>query len=290
MRPNILVAGKNGQLGSELQDLAKNNDQFNFIFTDRTELDITDEKALNFAIKEYNPKYFINCTAYTAVDRAETDRENAYKVNAAAMSNLALTCKEYSVILLHVSTDYVFNGNATVPYREEQPTDPVNYYGYTKRAGEELVLEGNPASVIIRTSWVYSHYGNNFVKTMLRLMKERNELSIVSDQQGSPTYARDLAAAIVQVIEKLEEGKVENPFGIYHYSNEGIISWHDFAQAIREQKGFNCTVHAIPTSAYPTPAKRPAYSGLDKEKIQQVFGIVLQPWRNSLEVCLSKLQ
>jgi dTDP-4-dehydrorhamnose reductase len=252
MKKTILVSGKNGQLGSELQDYAKLNDRFHYFFSDADELDITDPSALAAAFEQYQPAYFINCAAYTAVDKAETDRDT--------------------------------------PYLETQATDPVNYYGYTKLAGEQAAFEHNPRSIVVRTSWVYSRYGANFVKTMLRLMGERAELNVVSDQVGSPTYAKDLADALMQMVEQLEAGKVNGePFGIYHYSNGGIISWYDFATAIRDSRQLACKVNPIPTTAYPTPAKRPAYSAFDKQKIQQVFGITIRDWQESLAECLSKL-
>jgi dTDP-4-dehydrorhamnose reductase len=290
MKKTILVSGKNGQLGSELQDYAKLNDRFHYFFSDADELDITDPSALAAAFEQYQPAYFINCAAYTAVDKAETDRDTAFRINATATGEIARQCKLHNTVFLHVSTDYVFDGNNTTPYLETQATDPVNYYGYTKLAGEQAAFEHNPRSIVVRTSWVYSRYGANFVKTMLRLMGERAELNVVSDQVGSPTYAKDLADALMQMVEQLEAGKVNGePFGIYHYSNGGIISWYDFATAIRDSRQLACKVNPIPTTAYPTPAKRPAYSAFDKQKIQQVFGITIRDWQESLAECLSKL-
>jgi dTDP-4-dehydrorhamnose reductase len=277
----IIVSGKNGQLGSELKDIAALYPQFDFYFFDRTELDIANLDAINAVFEKYKPSYFINTAAYTAVDKAETEQERAYLNNAEATGNIAKTSRDYGTKLIHVSTDYVFNGKGNQPYKEDDATDPVNYYGYTKWMGEQLALQNNPQTIVIRTSWVYSVYGNNFVKTMLRLMKERTDIDVVSDQFGSPTYAKDLAEAIMQIID-------QNNFqpGIYHFSNDGEINWHTFATAIKEAKQFSCNVHAIPASQYPTPAKRPAYSVMSKEKIQAVFNIQLKPWKKSLAECL----
>jgi dTDP-4-dehydrorhamnose reductase len=283
-KPVIIVSGKNGQLGNELNDISKDYPQFEFHFFDKTELDIADAEAINIAFEKYKPAYFINTAAYTGVDKAETEQEQAYKINAEATGNIAKACKAYSTRLIHISTDYVFNGTGTQPYKEEDATDPVNYYGYTKWMGEKLALENNPQTIVIRTSWVYSAYGNNFVKTILRLMKDRTDLNVVADQFGSPTYAKDLAEAVLQMITK-------NHFipGIYHFSNSGEINWHTFAIAIKDAKHFSCNVHAIPSSQYPTPAKRPAYSVMSKEKIQSAFNIQLKPWQQSLAECLEKL-
>lgn len=301
----VLVSGKNGQLGKEIRDIASLHENLQFIFFDKDELDITNDASLQSAFKKYAPSFFINCAAYTAVDKAETEQEKAYLVNAEAVSNIAKNCQQYKTKLVHISTDYVFDGRATQPYKEDDKTDPVNYYGYTKWLGEQLALNNNPDTIVIRTSWVYSIYGNNFVKTMLRLMKERKEINVVNDQLGSPTYAKDLAEVIMQIVsgewsvvsgESLQVGKSESPKeethslnGIYHFSNNGIISWYDFAIAIKEIKQLSCIVNPIPTTAYPTPAKRPAYSVFDKTKIKSIFNIQLKDWRDSLAVCLQYL-
>ena len=305
----ILVSGKNGQLGKELQDVASFNKEKRFIFFDKDELNIADNASLQAAFEKYLPSFFINCAAYTAVDKAETEQEKAYLVNAEAVSNIAKQCHQFKTKLIHLSTDYVFDGHATQPYKEDDKTDPVNYYGYTKWLGEQLALNNNPGTIIIRTSWVYSSYGNNFVKTMLRLMKEREEINVVNDQLGSPTYAKDLAAAIVAIVHSersMMNGEIVNressnanlqskeahhspPTHIYHFSNDGIISWYDFAVAIKEIKQLNCIVNPIPTTAYPTPAKRPAYSVFDKTKIKDTFNIQLKDWRDSLSLCLQHL-
>ncbi|CAN5572057.1 dTDP-4-dehydrorhamnose reductase [soil metagenome] len=283
-KPVIIVSGKNGQLGKELKDAAVLFPQFYFHFFDRTELDIANAESINNTFEKYKPTYFINTAAYTLVDKAETEQEQAYLINAAATGDIANACKAYNTKLIHISTDYVFNGNGNEPYKETDATDPVNYYGYTKWMGEQLALQNNPATIVIRTSWVYSVYGNNFVKTMLRLMKDRTDLNVVSDQFGTPTYAKDLAEVIMQIISK----GIFQP-GIYHFSNEGEINWYEFASAIKDKKQFNCTVHPIPSSQYPTPAKRPAYSVMSKEKIKSTFNIQLKPWQQSLAACLEKL-
>lgn len=282
---NILITGKNGQLGNEIQVLASSYPSYNFLYTDIDELDITNNQLVLDFFNEHKPVICINAAAYTAVDKAETEKELAFKVNAEAVKILAQACSKFNTKFIHVSTDYVFNGQATRPYKEDDPTDPVNYYGYTKLKSEEFARAECPSAIIIRTSWVYSTYGNNFVKTMLRLMKERESINVVNDQVGSPTYAADLAEVILQIA-TLKHDRKE---GIYHYSNEGVISWFDFAVAIKEISGSSCRVNPIPTSAYPSPAKRPAYSAFDKEKITEVFGIELQDWRKSLERCVKLL-
>jgi dTDP-4-dehydrorhamnose reductase len=285
-KPVVLVTGKNGQLGSELADLAPSlSNNFTFSFLGRDELDISNEQQVKQVFNTLKPAFVINCGAYTAVDKAETEKEKALAGNAYSVGIMASLCKQLGAKFIHISTDYVFNGLGTVPYREDDATDPVNYYGYTKLQGEKLALQNNENSIVIRTSWVYSKYGNNFVKTMIRLMKERPEIRVVSDQVGSPTYAKDLAEAIIQIIEG------NKPFkpGIYHFSNEGVISWFDFATAIQQLKHLNSTVSPIPTSAFPTPAKRPAYSVMSKDKIAADYGITVRNWKDALIECLEKL-
>lgn len=284
-QPKILVTGKDGQLGSELQDIAKSYPQFNFVFTDRSVLDITDSIAADDYFSKVLPQFCINAAAYTAVDKAENERDLAMKVNADAVGNLAKACKKYNATFIHISTDYVFDGTASSPYPEDHKTNPVNFYGLTKLKGEEAAIFENPTSIIIRTSWVYSKYGNNFVKTMLRLMSERPSINVVNDQFGSPTNAADLAEAILQMIQIF---KKENA-GIYHYSNSGEISWFEFAQAIKKYSGSSCDVLPIPTSAYPTPAKRPSYSVFLKTKIASTFGIEIKDWKTSLCNCIASL-
>lgn len=281
----ILVTGQNGQLGNELKVLSKTFPQYEYVFTDADELDITDAEKVDEYFRNYKPVICINAAAYTAVDKAETDRELALKINARAVGNLAENCRKLNTRFIHISTDYVFDGTAAIPYNEDHPVSPVNFYGESKLKGEEIALEKMPSAVIIRTSWVYSFFGNNFVKTMLRLMRERESIQVINDQFGSPTYAADLAAVIMQIA-----AEAEDKGGIYHFSNEGIISWFDFAVAIKEFAGLPCNVKPIDTSGYPTPAKRPAYSAMSKEKIQSVFGIQLKYWKDSLQQCMQLLQ
>ncbi|WP_207492749.1 dTDP-4-dehydrorhamnose reductase [Aridibaculum aurantiacum] len=281
MNPIILVAGKNGQLGSELQQLEPAFPQFIFQLTDRSTLDITDKQQVDEYFAKYKISFCINAAAYTAVDKAEAEKETALFVNEQAVANLASACKQHNARLIHVSTDYVFDGNATIPYTEDHPVSPVNFYGETKLKGEQAAMQ-DPSSIVIRTSWVYSHFGNNFVKTMLRLMRDRDSLNVVNDQVGSPTNAADLAKAILDIIVKLQNHPSQ-PGGIYHYSNEGVISWFQFAEAIASYSGTSCKVGAIPSSAYPTPAKRPAYSVLNKEKIKNDFQVQVPHWKESLD-------
>jgi dTDP-4-dehydrorhamnose reductase len=281
----IIVTGSNGQLGQELQRLAPAFPSFTFHFFDRAELDITNGNQVHSTFALLKPAFCINCAAYTAVDKAESEPDAAFSINAEGTKNLAAASKQLGARFIHVSTDYVFNGMGAAPYKEDDPTDPVNLYGASKQKGEQFALEANPESVVIRTSWVYSSFGNNFVKTMLRLMQSRTEISVVADQTGSPTYAADLAEAIMQIV---HSGNWQS--GIYHFSNEGVITWHEFALEIQHYSHLACTVHPIATEQYPTPAKRPKYSVMDKEKIQQVYGISLVPWRSSLYRCLDLLK
>lgn len=284
-RPTIIVSGKNGQVGSELILLYASYSVFNWIFLGREELDLSSEASIDKAFKEYQPAYFINCAAYTAVDKAEEERDLAEKINAKAVGIIAKKCKNYNTILIHLSTDYVFDGDGISPYKTDELTNPVNFYGATKREGEKLALQNNKQTIIIRTAWVYSIFGKNFVKTMLRLMSERNEISVVNDQIGSPTYARDLAFALAEII-----SSEKKHFGIYHFTNEGVISWYDFAIAIKEIAGSGCKVNAIPTSQFPTPAKRPHYSVLDNTDLQKDYHIQPRNWRDSLQECVKYLQ
>ena len=288
-KPLIVVTGKSGQLGWEIEQLAKTwENDYNFLFAGRADLDLTKPDSIAPFFERHIPAYFINCAAYTAVDKAETEQEQAYITNAESVGKIAQQCNLSGCTLISISTDYVFDGNGTRPYRvDDVSTSPVNYYGYTKWLGEKLALENNPKTIIIRTSWVYSTHGNNFVKTMLRLMKERPELKVVSDQIGSPTYAADLAGAILQVIQSLTKGNTH--YGIYHYSNQGVISWYDFAVAIRDKARLQTTVLPIPSSAYPTPAKRPAYSVMDTNDIVKDFGVKLNTWEDSLTHCIQLL-
>lgn len=289
MRPLILVTGKNGQVGNELVKLSTQYPQFDYEFTDVAELDITDDKLVRDFFTERKPVCCINAAAYTAVDKAETDRDLALTINAEAVGILAENCARVGAQFIHISTDYVYDGLATTPYLEDNEVSPVNFYGFSKLEGEKIAFNKLPSTVVIRTSWVYSFFGNNFVKTMLRLMSERDSLNVVGDQVGSPTYAADLAAAIMQIA--VQQQTTGQSFGgIYHYSNEGIISWFDFATEIKALGNKNCGVNAIPTSSYPTPAKRPAYSGMNKDKIASTFNLKLRDWKESLEECIGLLQ
>jgi dTDP-4-dehydrorhamnose reductase len=280
----ILVTGAEGQLGKCLQDLAKENPSFKFIFCSKAQLDITSEVAIKNAVEEYQPSYLVNTAAYTAVDLAESEKEKAFVVNADSMIGLSRICKEKDTRLIHISTDYVFNGDETVPYKEDDVLNPINVYGDSKAAGEINTLKENPGAIIIRSSWIYSSYGKNFVKTMLQLMRTREQVRVVNDQFGSPTYAADLAVAILNLI-------VSNKWvgGIYHYTNTGIISWYEFALAIKEIAQLHCEIIPITTSEFPTAAKRPSYSALDNRKIQATYGIIASQWKKSLSVCLEKI-
>lgn len=282
----ILITGANGQLGNEFRTLATRHPEHSFIFLSRQELSISDADSVREVLKSHHPHWVVNCAAYTAVDKAETEKELAMAINAEAAGVLAAVCAELNAKFIHISTDYVFDGSSAQPYREDAATGPINTYGQSKLIGEQLVLQKNPNAIIIRTSWVYSFFGNNFVKTMMRLMKERESINVVSDQVGSPTYAADLANAIMHII---NNNNASGAKGIFHYSNEGQISWYEFAQAIKELTGSSCAVNPIPSSQFPTPAKRPQYSLLDKTRIRSVFHVEIPDWRESLEVCVNKL-
>ena len=281
----ILVTGSNGQLGSEIRSLSAYY-SYQFLFTDVQDLDITDRNALHQFLVENKVNTILNCAAYTAVDRAEDDFQTADKVNHLAVKYLAEESKTLGITLIHISTDYVFNGKAFMPYKENDLTDPQSVYGTTKRAAEEEMISLQiPNSIIIRTSWVYSAYGNNFVKTMRRLGAEKEHINVISDQIGSPTYAKDLAVCMLDILPKIANSKTQ----IYHFSNEGVSSWYDFAVAIMEMSGLPCEVIPIPSSQYPTPAKRPFYSVMDKSKIKKEFDIKIAHWKESLKECLDLL-
>ncbi len=281
----ILVTGAHGQLGTEINFLSSLLENHNFVFVSHADLDIADPVAVaDFFSKEYFTT-IINCAAYTAVDKAESDQDKALKVNATGAANLAMAAKRTGARFIHFSTDFVFDGNHSVPYLETDPTNPLSVYGATKLVGEKQVMEANPDAVIIRTSWVYSSFGNNFVKTIIRLCKEREQLNIIYDQIGTPTYARDLAATVLKIIQHPEWKP-----GIYNYSNEGVASWYDFAIAIRDLAGLKTTILPIETAQYPTPAVRPKYSVLNKKKIKEVYGLQIPYWRNSLEKCIALLK
>ncbi len=286
-KKNILVTGANGQLGSELRALSSGYSQYHFLFTDRSTLPVDDLKALEGYFKAHRVDHCINCAAYTAVDKAESEKEKAFAINADAAGNLALICKQHHTQLFHISTDYVFDGNGSRPYKETDATAPLGVYGASKLKGEHLVQKNDPSAIIIRTAWVYSSYGHNFVKTMHRLMKERESIGVVNDQQGSPTYAADLAKAIMQII---GSGEIKDKAGIYHYTNAGAVTWYQFAVAIKELTGSICKVNPITTENYPTPASRPKYSVLDTKKIRDSFGISIPDWNKSLEKCLTLIK
>jgi dTDP-4-dehydrorhamnose reductase len=286
----ILVTGANGQLGKELKELSSSFPEFDFIFLSRTDLPIHHYEMVRDYFKVYKPSFFINCAAYTAVDRAEQEKDLAMQVNGESVGVLAAICKENDCRFIHVSTDYVFDGNATEPYTEDSPTNPQSAYGASKLEGEKQALQFNSDTIIIRTSWVYSEFGKNFVKTMMKLMSEKKEISVVNDQTGSPTYALDLAEAILTIVANSSAQSKNWKPGIYHYSNSGVISWYEFAVAIKEITGVDCVIHPIPTSSYPTPAKRPVYSVLNTKKIQQEFGIVIPEWKQSLAKCMPKVK
>lgn len=280
----ILVTGSNGQLGSELRVMSNTYTQFHWVFTDRATLNLSDLEGLVTVLSNSQPEYIINCGAHTAVDRAESELELADVLNHRAVAVLAKWCTENNCKLIHISTDYVFDGTAATPLTESALTGPINVYGQTKLAGELACSKECPTGIIIRTSWVYSSFGANFVKTMSKLMQERETLNVVNDQIGSPTYAADLAQAIMTILTHPNWQA-----GIYHFSNEGEISWYEFALAIQEIGEFDCKVRGIPTSAYPTPAKRPQYSLLDKSKIKATFGVIVPEYRESLIACMRQL-
>ena len=282
---HILVTGSNGQLGSELQALAPaHDDTCRFFFTDVAELDITDRQAVYSFIEQNRISVIVNCAAFTAVDKAESEPELCNLLNHIAPGYLAEAIASVGGTMIQISTDYVFDGTSCKPYKEEDITNPQTVYGRTKLAGEESVIRTCAGSMVIRTAWLYSTYGNNFVKTMLRLGKERDKLGVVADQIGTPTYARDLANAILTVIEKGIKP------GVYHFTNEGTCSWYDFTKAIHRMEGIeNCEVSPIHTEDYPVPAKRPHYSVLDKTKIKQTYELDIRWWEDALKDCLKKL-
>ncbi len=282
---NILITGCNGQLGNEMQLLAAAHPELTYFFTDVKELDITDETAVKTYIKKHEIDCVINCAAYTAVDKAETDEALCEKLNHKAPGYLAQAIEEQDGCMIHVSTDYVFDGTAHIPYREDAPTCPNTVYGRTKLAGEQAVMQNCKQAVVIRTAWLYSTFGNNFVKTMLRLGREKENLGVIFDQIGSPTYGRDLAAAIFAILTK------DFVPGIYHFSNEGVISWYDFTKAVHRIAGItNCNVRPLHTEEYPAPAPRPHYSVLDKTKIKETYGIDIPYWEDSLTECIRILE
>lgn len=286
-KPTILVTGANGQMGNELQVLAPGFPDYRFLFVTKKDLNISDATATEKYFSEHPIDFCINCAAYTAVDKAESEPENAYLINATAVAMLAFVCEKNNTQLIHISTDYVFDGTAIQPYKETDKTNPVSVYGKSKLQGEELVMQHAPSTIIIRTAWLYSSFKANFVKTMLRLMREKESINVVSDQFGCPTYAADLAAAIMQIITSNQSNK--DP-GIYHYSNGGITNWYEFAIAIKKLTGSSCIVNPVTTAEYPTVANRPAYSVLDTTKIKETFKLKIPNWEKSLEKCLALLK
>ncbi len=288
----VLVTGSGGQLGSELRRLTDSS--ADFVFVDRQAMPLEQPETFRAVFEEVRPEVLINAGAYTAVDKAEAERALAYAVNASAVGELAALCKEFGTLLIHVSTDYVFDGTATHPYLETDTVHPLGVYGSSKEEGERLALAGHNRTIIIRTSWVYSYYGKNFVKTMLRLLREKETLGVVNDQVGRPTYAADLASAILDITHQYAvlplEQQLTDPrfYGIYQYADYGVISWYDLTVAIAQEVHATCTVKPITTAEYPTPAKRPAYSVLSTTKIEEAFGLHIPLWKDSLKACLSR--
>ncbi|MFK7781784.1 dTDP-4-dehydrorhamnose reductase [Psychroserpens sp.] len=280
---NILVTGAKGQLATCIKALDNSSD-YNFIYKNSEDLDITDLISVESFFKRNKISFCVNCAAYTAVDKAESDQKKAHNVNVNGSENLAKTCAQYNSKLIHISTDFVFNGSSNTPYNEDDNTNPLGVYGLTKLEGEQKIQKNLEKYFIIRTSWLYSEFGNNFLKTMLRLSNNRDELGVVSDQIGTPTYAMDLAHVILKII---KENHIA--YGIYHYSNEGVASWYDFAFTIFDLSKVKITVNPISTEDFPTPAERPKYSVLDKTKIKEVFKLEIPHWKNSLKTAISNL-
>lgn len=283
---NILVTGSAGQLGNSLRDIAGDSSN-RYIFTDVAELDITNKSAIITMMEAEKVNMVINCAAYTNVDRAEDDFDTANLINNTAVRNLAESCKQFGATFIHVSTDYVFDGSSNIPYTEDMPLAPLGVYGVTKLHGEQAVLESGCEYIIIRTSWLYSEYGKNFVKTMMMLTEERETLNVVFDQAGTPTYAGDLARAIYDIV---ENNKYTGNNGIYHFSNEGVCSWYDFAREISELARTECDIRPCHSNEFPSKVNRPHYSVLDKTKIKTTFGLTIPYWKDSLRVCISNLQ
>lgn len=289
-KPLILVTGANGQLGMEISERAVNFPQFNFYFTDKSTIAVQDKSAVMAWFIQHRPAYCINCAAYTAVDKAEEPGEiaAAFAVNADAPGYLAEAAAAMNTRLIHISTDYVFDGKGNKPYTETDATNPQGVYALSKLKGEEAALQYNPDTIVIRTSWLYSAYGSNFVKTINAKLKEKTVLNVVNDQFGSPTYAGSLSAIIMKIIGLIQSGN-SVPGGIYHFCNEGVISWYEFALAIKEFTGSSCEIIPVPTDAYPVRAVRPPYSALNTSRIIALTGVEILPWKDQLRICLSKL-
>ncbi|MFN3943129.1 MAG: dTDP-4-dehydrorhamnose reductase [Flavobacterium sp.] len=279
----VLVTGANGQLGQALQSIASKFLDIKFVFCDSTTLDITKKGNMEQVFAKYSPNFCINAAAYTAVDKAESEPEKAYLINVEGVKNLAEVCKNSHTKLLHISTDFVFDGTKNTPYAEEDFPNPTGVYGITKLKGEQVIQEILEEHFIIRTSWVYSEYGHNFMKTMLRLANEKGSLTVVNDQIGTPTHAVDLAEVLLKIISTNNQQPTTNNYGTYHFSNEGQCSWYDFAKKIFELNHVTIDLKPIPTASFPTPAKRPSYSVLDKTKIKTTFGLTINPWEESLK-------
>jgi len=280
----ILVTGSNGQLGNEMRQISKSYSQFNYIYTDIEELDICNKTNLDDFVKLNKVDFIVNCAAYTAVDKAENDTELCYKINLEAVKNIAEIASKHQIKVVHISTDYVFDGTNYIPYTEEDQVCPYTVYGKSKLAGEQTLIENCKDAIIIRTSWLYSSFGNNFVKTMIKLGKERESLNVIFDQIGTPTYAADLADTIMKIL--IHENFTA---GIYHFSNEGVCSWYDFTKSIHRISGINCNVKPIESKEYPTPTPRPHFSVLNKAKIKSIYGLTIPHWEESLEKCLKVL-
>ncbi|MDA8893596.1 dTDP-4-dehydrorhamnose reductase [Flavobacteriaceae bacterium] len=285
----VLITGSNGQLGSEIKELASDYENLECVFKDLPELDICDTEVLNMFIIDQHIDAVINCAGYTAVDKAEENPKIAEQVNAKGVLNLVNTLKKVDGKLIHISTDYVFDGNHSQPYKESDPTSPVGVYGQTKRAGELEVLNSSIDAIVIRTSWLYSAYGNNFVKTMLRLGNDKESIQVVFDQIGTATYAKDLAKTCLDILSDAGSTSISKKGSLYHYSNEGVTSWYDFARAIMEISNIDCNIIPIETKDYPTQARRPLYSVLDKSKITSDFKVIIPHWRDSLANCIKKI-
>jgi dTDP-4-dehydrorhamnose reductase len=287
---NILVTGANGQLGSEIKELAANYKDSSFFFKDLPELDICNSNQLEVFFIENKINTVINCAAYTAVDKAEEESIIATKVNSEGVLNIVNALNRVNGKLIHISTDYVFDGDHFLPYKESDSVSPIGVYGETKRLGELAVINSDIDAIVIRTSWLYSSYGNNFVKTMLRLGNEKENLGVIFDQVGTPTYARDLAKTSLEILHGFTSANINKNGNLYHYSNEGVASWYDFAIAAMELASINCQVHPIQTKDYPTKAKRPQYSVLNKSKVKADFKIEIPYWRDSLKDCIKKIK
>jgi len=285
----ILVTGANGQLGSELNVISA-YESFNFIFTDISELNLVKAEDVNSFFNTHQIDYCINCAAFTAVDKAEKDIASARSVNVEAVQNLAEACMINQTILFHISTDFVFRGDSSLPLLEDAKPDPISVYGFTKLEGENIAIKTNSKTIVIRTSWLYSSFGNNFVKTMIKLSRDREELGVIYDQIGTPTYAGDLAKAIIHIIKYTEDIGLNNQYGIYHYSNEGVASWYDFAKAIFDVKSIDIAINPLRTEEYPTPARRPNFCLMDKRKIKKAFNLHIPYWRDSLRQCLDLIE